>query len=901
MPTADPARIRAVVASQRRTEEHGSGNGRTVLAIRAEPTWSGPDVLDGTPPIRVVPASSPLAAREAIIRHAEMGSEGGELLVLLTNCASADLGLDLRARLLKGEVQPFDPFTSVLALFKAQVLDPVLAKERWLIDELIALAPATGWARNAPLNGVLTEDTAWTTWQEARIGVADVPSTVGDLLELSDDPNVRTRLAALSDEARDRVGARWAPASPQATAVIVDLLATGQPVSPTALGLVVDLLWTATDDASLAQRQTLGRARLEPLLGRDRLGLADAAAWGRASIERVTESGDTAGPVGDAERILAEVDALELSVLSDVLPRGFDARLDALGRALGTDDLDGASAALCAVERHALAARRAPRVTACRAAVRLLRRASSSAPLGPGSSFADVAVGYRSELAWVEQARRDLGAGEQSLPLAAAFGRLGDMAAATQHTASLAFASALSEWSKSAPVPDRRVAVVEDLLEAVVAPVAKDAPVLLVVCDGMGVSVSHHLIADLRAEGWASAAPAGSDPWPVGVATLPTVTSASRTSLLSGRLAVGAQREERAGFAGHLALRRAGKADRPPVLFHKAGLVAADGAALPEGIRAAVADPDQRVVGVVVNSVDDHLARGDQINFGWDLASLGPLAWLLDAASEAGRVVIITADHGHVLDKGRSLARPHVTEGGERWRTTATPPQEGEVVVSGPRVLLGGGEVVLPVDERIRYGPPKHGYHGGATPEEVLVPVEVLARRLPAGWAYQPVATPPWWDDAAAKVVTVPSLVPPAPRTAKVEPSPQASLFEPAAPPEPQPIAATWVDALLGSPTFAAHRGGVRLPRPLPDERLRRYLDAIAANGGAIALPALAAVTGEPPGTLRMTLSVIQRLLNLDGAAVLTVRDDGSVVCNVDLLALQFDIDLTGLAGLSGG
>jgi hypothetical protein len=521
---------------------------------------------------------------------------------------------------------------------------------------------------------------------------------------------------------------------------------------------------------------------------------------------------------------------------------------------------------------------------------------------GSGSSFAELAVGYRAELAWLELARRDLASGENSAPLAAAFGRLAKAAAATLHAASLAFGPALAEWSKSSPTPDGRLVAVEHLLEMVVAPIAKDTPILLVVCDGMGLSVSQQLIADLRGEGWAPAAPIGSDPWPVGVATLPTVTTASRTSLLAGRCCVGAQAEERAGFSDHLALRQTGRVNRPPVLFHKAGLVAANGAALPDEIRAAVAEPDQRVVGVVVNSIDDHLARGDQINVGWDLASLGPLGWLLDAASEAGRVVIITADHGHVLDNGRSIARPQATEGGERWRTTATPPQDGEIVIAGPRVLLGGGEVVLPVDERIRYGPPKYGYHGGATPEEVLVPVEVLARKLPQGWAYQPVATPQWWDDATVAVVSSVPSVRQVPATVKGKSSLQPTLFDPAlAMAEPSLSRETWVDALLGSPTFVTHRGGIRLPRPLPEDRLRRYLEAIAANGGAIPLSALATITGEPAGTLRMTLSIVQRLLNRDGAEVLAVRDDGSVVCNLDLLALQFDLDFITGAGRVGG
>jgi hypothetical protein len=113
-----------------------------------------------------------------------------------------------------------------------------------------------------------------------------------------------------------------------------------------------------------------------------------------------------------------------------------------------------------------------------------------------------------------------------------------------------------------------------------------------------------------------------------------------------------------------------------------------------------------------------------------------------------------------------------------------------------------------------------------------------------------------------------------------------SSLFSPTEP------GSTWVDALLASEGFSSHRAAVRLPRPLPDVRLRGYLDALAANGNSITLPALASASGEPAGTLRMTVSVVQRLLNMDGAPILTVGDDGSVVCNVDLLSLQFGLDL---------
>lgn len=887
MTTADAARVRAVVAAMR------SDDRRSVLAIRADPIWSGPEVLEGSPSVRVVPAPSPLAAREAVVRHAERG-DSGELLVLLTQCGSAALGLDLRAQMLKGEVQAFDPFSSALALFQAKVLDPALARERWLIEDLISLAPANGWRDRTPINGVLTFEAAWATWQEARLGEPTVPESLAELLDLGERPSVRQSISQLG-EARARLVDRWAPGTPSAAAVIVDMLAGPPATSPAAVGIVVGLLWVATDDALLAQRQMLGRARLEPVLGRDRLTAADAVAWGRASEDRLAMVEDASGIVSEAEQLLGEIDARELSALSDVLPSGLDARLDRLGATLGTGDLPGSAAALAAIESHALAPRRARQVAACRAGVRLLRRSGISTT-EPAGSVADRAVQYRDDLAWVEQARRDLAAGAQSGPLAAAFGLLAEQAAEGQRTSDADFAIALAEWSKSLPAPDSRIVPLENLLEAVIAPVAEDAPVLVVICDGMGLSVSHQLVNDLRAEGWAPASRAELVSWPVGVAVLPTVTAASRTSLFSGRLLVGAQPEERSGFASHPSLRRVSKPDRPPVLFHKAGLVAANGAALPDEIRAAVADPDQRVVGVVVNSVDDHLARGDQINVAWDLASLGPLGWLLAAAAEAGRVVVLTADHGHVLDNGRSTARPQPTDGGERWRTAEKPPTDGEIEITGPRVVLGGGTVVMPFDERIRYGPPKHGYHGGATAEEVLVPVEVLARRLPTGWTYRPTTTPPWWDDRPAPVAPAPAPVLAAGSAARSNSSSAPTLFDevvtaPPASGSPPAPGSTWVDALLGSEIFSSHRAAVRLPRPLPLARLRGYLDALAANGNSITLPALASASGEPAGTLRMTVSVVQRLLNIDGAAILTVRDDGSVVCNVELLSLQFGLD----------
>ncbi|MEQ9162472.1 MAG: hypothetical protein RLN74_07180, partial [Ilumatobacter fluminis] len=166
MPAADPQQIRALVNAVVQP-----GDSRRVVAVRADPVWTGPEVIDGPTPVRVVPCSSPLAVRAALVDHGDL--EGG-VLAILTPCADRDLGLDVLARLAKGRVLPMDPFSAVLALFSARVLDPTLVRdERWMLDDLIALAPPGGWPDRS-IGGVLDVDTAWQVWHMARFG-HDVP------------------------------------------------------------------------------------------------------------------------------------------------------------------------------------------------------------------------------------------------------------------------------------------------------------------------------------------------------------------------------------------------------------------------------------------------------------------------------------------------------------------------------------------------------------------------------------------------------------------------------------------------------------------------------------------------------------------------------------------------------
>jgi PglZ domain-containing protein len=890
MARADAAQVRAMMSAH-----VGDAGGHRALALHAEPEWSGPSTIESEGrPVRVVACPGPLAVREALLDRGD-----GELLVLLTPCTGADLALDVRVHLVKGSVLSLDPYASVLALFDTQVLDPELATLRWMIDDLIELAPAGGWKH--PAGGrVLDLDLAWRTWLRNRLHVEEEPADLGDVLKLEGRTEVRRALDEIGAERITALGERWQVTTGSEVApLVIELLARQPSLDVVALGLVAGALWCEVRPDRLAPLQVLGRARLEPWFGRDVLQSSGAEAWADAARAMVGDLSRRDEALATATALLDEAGVMELAACSDVLPTGFEFRLRALAEALGARDVEQAEVGVSWARDHQQAThpRHRQRVDAAEAALCLVRRRRQP-PEQAATTFEAAALAYVGDGAYVDEAVRLLDDGDGLAELAAVYSLLVEEEGAERDQLAAAFAEQLVEWSRAEPVPSQAVVPLENVLSTVVAQVARDAPVLVVVCDGMSLEVSHQLVRGLRTEGWAPASAAGAPPWPVGVALLPTVTEVSRTSLLTGARMVGGRDEERAGFSAHPALHQVSSADRPPVLYHKADLQGPSGTALPDPVRAEVADPDRRVVGVVVNAVDDHLARGDQLRVGWGLTSLRPLGWLLDAAADAGRVIVLTADHGHVLHRGDAVLRPH-PGWGERWRITPPPPGSNEIEVTGPRVLLGDGRVVLPIDRRLRYAGHKHGYHGGATPEEVLVPVDVLARRLPEGWDFRPDGAPGWWTGDAESALRPAGSPAPSPERRLPPPATgQTPLFdaEPAVSPADTAVVGSssrsWVDDLLASPSFAAQRARVRMPRPLADDRVRGYLQAVDDHGGSMPLAALSTRTGEPSDTLRMALALLQRLVNLDGAGILTVGADGTVALDRHLAALQFGVEV---------
>jgi hypothetical protein len=453
--------------------------------------------------------------------------------------------------------------------------------------------------------------------------------------------------------------------------------------------------------------------------------------------------------------------------------------------------------------------------------------------------------------------------------------------------------------------------------------VAGQRPPVVIVLDGMNTAVASQLAEEISAGGlWLEAGRRDDGREPV-LATVPSVTAIARTSLLTGTLQSGGQDAERAGHAAFWG-RRTSR------LFHKADLLPAPGHSLAAEVAAAISEPDA-VVAVVLNSIDDTLAKekpGGSAH--WTVEDVTYLRAILNEARRASRPVILTADHGHILDRGQPPSPASALSA--RYRTGTAGP--GEILVRGPRVLSAdgkrGGEVVAAVDEATRYVPRKAGYHGGASPGEVVVPVITLlpsASLLPPGWyAYDADGhAPAWWHAPAARI-PVPacepqaaqpqSAAPPTAGRGKKRPMPVAddldalfgvgevarglsppdSLAAPGSAPStsavPGSAAVTAPAATLGahvilSPRMATQRQFVR--RAPGDASIAALIDALVRAGGRLTATEVASALGESPVRMSGYLAQAARLLNVDSYPVLQVKDGGRMAeLNESLLRQQF-------------
>ena len=879
-----------------------------VIAIQAKTKALWPDAitLSGRQ-FQLRWCESPLMAREALSTLDEAAD--GQVapgLILLTPLAARELGGDVLARLARAQVFQPDAWGMVQQLFKAREVDARLSRYRWMAQLLVE---RFGMGAYPPVpNGFLDMDTAWRHLLGRCLRLDAAKPDAAMLLAWSLGDESAALFDDLPDTAKPQIAAWLGDSAGAVGTLVMQCVLAGNTQGAVPLGLVCGVVLSPQGEG--VHELAAAAIRLERFIGDKRIGIADGRAWASDAAKLLSAS--ALSPLAPAlrhavneraESLLRELHVETYAHLSDVLPTGLEQRLGLLADALKGFIAEPSAVLLQAAERaadtaarHAHADAASTRMLRVKMAVRLCRWMMADRPEGKGRGgraapgFQDLAQMYAREGAFVDWARFKLIGGDDLPGLSSAYVALRDVARRKADAFNQTFAEALQVWNRE-PRAEAACMPVEAILERLVAPLAQQAPVLLLVADGLSYSIFRELCEDLAALGWDEHVAGPPPTLAVGVAALPTITEVSRTSLLSGRLVVGAAPQEKAAFSTHAALVAASRAGTVPVVFHKGDL--ADSEGLSSVVRDAIASTQQQVVAVVYNAVDEHLSGSNQIHVRWTIDDLRWLGPLLGEARRALRAVIVTADHGHVIDDGTVQRGPG---DGDRWRLPAGAPDASELVYEGGRVKTACGNTVLCAwSEGVRHGAKKNGYHGGVSAQEVVVPLSVFTPRNMAlkGWQVAAAPQPDWWAplDAAA-----PALAPEAPAMArkpakpKPVPLPQPDLFGGAAAVVVPAPGVHWIDALQASPAYLAQKALAARVAPA-DGDVRSLLDALAARGGKLSKAALAQRLGMPAMRISGFVNAAKRVLNVDQAAVLVLDETaGTVELNQDLLSRQFRV-----------
>jgi hypothetical protein len=872
MTAPSPEQVAARVAMIRRQMPEAR-----VIGIHTPGIWLGDtDLRVNGEQLPVAFCASALKVSEALVSHTDASLP----LVLITNLEESQLSLDVIVRLAGRRLHRIDRWQMVRDLFRARQIDPRLSPHGWIADALLQKVPDGGYRPVA--SGVLDADTVWTHLCQQHLGSLDGrPDTVA-LIRWSLCVQHLRRYEAIDAEFRGGLRQRIEDTAGATGTAMLDAMDAGHGQLLLPIGLVCEVLFSSQGRVHLGIAQA--RARLEPYLAGRMLSTDVGSTWFQASASVLATLPDTSQRewLDRTQKFLEDLKAAEYSALSGFLMSGFNQRLAQLAACL--QDVLGGRAALdqleaCAndVRCHAQATRQADRMRRVDMALRLARYLETGPHEARPVSLSRVSLNYAEGGGFVDWARRYLSGGDETEELAKAFGVLSTRVRELRERQNREFARLLADWHKS-PSAMEGLLPIEQTMSAIVAKLAVSTPVLLLIIDGMNYAVFHELCDDLRDQGWIELTNQPGRPLPSLASIIPSVTETSRASLLTGKVVRGNSASEKQSFATHSDLLSVSRAGHPPLLFHKGELLEAGATGLSAVVREAIRDVDRKIVGVVLNAVDDHLARSDQLRFSWTVSQFHHLDALLYEARLANRIVAMTSDHGHILEDGTW----HLAGGEEeRWRAFGDKLAEQELVFEGPRVEQATGvrRIVVPWSETVRYGQKKQGYHGGATPQEVLVPVGVFTTpdRTIVGWEALPDRKPEWWSSAEP---------PPAEAPAET----QDSLFrgmEASAEEEPR---ADWVGRLLASPVFVAQRR--MAGRTAPSNRdVEAFLKTLDQRHNRISRRALAQALGQPDVRMRGILVGLQRLLNVDGYQVVAVDEDaGTIEINCQLLEKQFQV-----------
>jgi hypothetical protein len=836
------------------------------------------------------------------------------------------LPLDIAGRLASGNVRFVTPARRLARRFSGKEPSPQLlasALGRALVED--------AEADYGPIEGVSVDlDTAWRLYLERQAGVP-----AGGLSEEKvvafcaagaiAQPFAR-RLAAmpkLRDELHDLLGTKVGP---------VALIAwrAWEQGKGTEVGALAILLETATprlaDDGYLKGRLVTRLEQLDSARGRALLDDRQLLErWGSLAdkLRLRLDATTFEALVAQADRFLEDNQVAEALADNRLLPASFELAREKLAQALeaaaatgSRSDYLAAREALRRVEAHRLADAKPHGgiVERARMVVRLLAYRLSRpdmTALSHAPRYEEVihlAEDYARQGGFADFARR-WARGSGTDVLALAIEKVVALIDELRDGDDERFARALPAWLEAGRPADRVVPVdmALDRFAAQFLTGAEHRRLLVLLMDGMAWANGVELLLDLEQHrfgpiGWR---PKGADSkalLPPMLAAFPTITDVSRSALFAGTLFSPADptgtAKDPARFEAHKSLKKIVKTG--PRLLLKKNAVTGSGHASKDAL--ALVASDDRVVGMVLNAIDDHLKAGPGLHVPYKVETVKALENLLTAATEAGRAVLLVADHGHVHgDRMSYLGLPGGSgSSGARWRELGDgdAPRPEEVVLEGSAVWRTKAKyrMALLYRERDSYVAATHeGEHGGASLAEVVAPAVLIAHddlarkyRLEASEdrEIEVVAfpRPAWWDMEvpSALAVAAPAMVgTPRPRQRPVS---EKQLVLPVATPQPAVAVAPskWRRMLLEWPL---HRDLPKTKRDRLGEILTQ-VEILAEHDGKMAVEAFANRIGIPAYRVAGPIVVLSEWLNLDGYQVVT-HDKASGQVRLDLAMLE--------------
>jgi hypothetical protein len=694
---------------------------------------------------------------------------------------------------------------------------------------------------------------------------------------------------------------------------------------------------------ALAWKQFLRRILDAPQEDLDELikALAQVAGPALSWLRNRDRNSDDQGLLLSAERLVDE-ESLRAALFSSTrLPCAWQSRLERLGvllqQAAQTPLLELArqvDEARKDLESHEFFERREGVELARRAemATRLVfflcQRTDRTRTAGL-QSYAEVetlAAWYAEEGGFLDWARRSA-RGSDGTPFGRGVQAVVEAVDAIRSELDARFAEGLEQWVQ-AERPSQQVLPIDEALRRIAARFLEQDPdrrLLVLLLDGMAWAQAVAILESLAdpKNRWAPLAwhraPANrvgeNTAYPPMLAALPTITEVSRSAFFAGRpmkpgesLSSGNDPDH---FAAHGALQQFCAPGVQPRLLLRGESHTSDGSASREALSLIADTAQRRIVGVVVNAIDASLKGDSQTQLDWTVDKIRSLRDLLGAARDAGRHVLLVADHGHVpADRLRSVATPS-KGGGARWRPWTgddDPVQPGERRFKGKGVYAprgAAGVVLLEGDDR-RYGGAAHaGEHGGTSLAEVVTPCVLIGWEDPTLAERDPALKlvsqhiPEWWSRSVPTEIRRRSEGPGSaplkpPRKRKEAPEQQLALpgvapLPPASlsPAEP-PARATLLPAFAESAMLQA-----RAPKKNDREQVLHAVAFLLDRACVAPTAAFAQQLGEPAFRAPGVIGKLQEVLNVDGYEVLRYdRQHQQVFLDQAKLEQQFQVKL---------